>query len=368
MDRAADTLEKLPTLSEWRSHFRSRGIRPELSKDYVYYIKPLVKKGVPVIFDFRHLCELLGRTPDFLARATCAPDHFYRIFRIPKKSGGLREISSPYPSLKECQRWIADQIVGRLTSHPAATAYQPGASILSNVRPHLGEDSHVLIVDVKDFFPSISKKRLVGWFASLGYNYEVSIALASLCTLNGHLPQGSPASPYLSNAFCRTLDKRLSAIATRFGLVYTRYADDMCFSGAHMPPALLPLVESVVRQSGFALNPKKTRLAGPSATSKVVTGVNIASGAPRLPKGRRRRLAHLMHFIERFGYISHRAKVKASDAKYLLRLRGQLEYWRMIEPENQQVSRYIAHIAQLQITHGDGWAVSSLKCNTGDVL
>ncbi|MFG6463449.1 reverse transcriptase domain-containing protein [Roseateles sp. DXS20W] len=354
MDRAADTLERLPTLNEWKSHFRSRGIRPELSKEYVSYIKPLVKKGVPVIFDFRHLCELLGRTPHFLGRATCAPSYFYRTFRIPKRSGGLREISSPYPSLKECQRWIAHQIVSRLASHPAATAYKAGTSILSNVQPHLGEASHVLIVDIKDFFPSISKKRLVGWFASLGYNYEVSVALASLCTLNGHLPQGSPASPYLSNALCRTLDNRLSSIASSFGLAYTRYADDMCFSGAYIPPSLLPLVESVVSQSGFALNRKKTRLARPSATSKVVTGVNIASGTPRLPKGRRRHLAHLMHFIERFGYLSHKAKLKSSDAKYLLRLRGQLEYWRMIEPDNQQVGRYIAHVTQLQIIHGDG--------------
>lgn len=354
MDRAADTLERLPTLSEWRSHFRSRGIRPELSKDYVSYIKPLVKRGVPVIFDFRHLCELLGRTPDFLARATCAPEHFYRTFRIPKKSGGVREISAPYPSLKECQRWIADQIVARLASHPAATAYRPGASIVSNVRPHLGEAPHVLIVDIKDFFPSISKKRLVGWFASLGYNFEVSVALASLCTLNGHLPQGSPASPYLSNAFCQTLDKRLSSIATHFGLAYTRYADDMCFSGGYIPPSLLGMVETVVEQSGFALNPDKTRWARPSATSKVVTGINIASGAPRLPKNRRRHLEHLMHFIERFGYVSHKAKLKSLDAKYLLRLRGQLEYWRMIEPGNQQVGRYIAHVAQLQIIHGDG--------------
>ena len=354
MDRAADTLERLPTLSDWKSHFRSRGIRPDLSKQYVSYIKPLTTKGVPVIFDFRHLCELLGRTPDFLARAACAPDYFYRSFTIPKRSGGMREISSPYPSLKECQRWIAEQIVGRLPAHPAATAYKPGASILSNVEPHLAIGAEVLIVDIKDFFPSISKKRLIGWFTSLGYNYEVSIALASLCCLQGHLPQGSPASPHLSNAICRTLDNRLTSISARFGLAYTRYADDMCFSGPNVPHTLLPLVEEVVRQSGFQLNREKTRLLRPSASSKIVTGINIASGTPRLPRSRRRHLEHLMHFIERFGYISHRSKIKVSDSRYLLRLRGQLEYWRMLEPANMQVQRYIAHVVQLQIVHGDG--------------
>lgn len=354
MDRAADNLPKLPTLSEWKSYFRSRGIRADLSKEYVSYIRPLVRRGVPVIFDFRHLSELLGRTPDFLARATCAPDHFYRTFSIPKKSGGLRTISSPYPSLKECQRWIAEQIVGRLPSHSAATAYHPRSSIISNVAPHLAVGSHLLVVDIEDFFPSISKKRLIGWFASLGYNYEVSIALASLCSLAGHLPQGSPASPYLSNAFCRTLDNRLAGVASRFSLSYTRYADDMCFSGSYVPPTVLSLVEAVVRQSGFALNQAKTRVYRPSATSKVVTGINIASGTARLPRDRRRRLSHVMHFIERFGYISHRSKLKISDSKYLLRLRGQLEYWRLIEPTNEQVLRYIAQIVHLQSVHGDG--------------
>ena len=354
MDRTADTLEKLPSLSEWRTYFRSRGLLPELTREYSAYIKPLVKRGIPVVFDFQHLCELLGRTPDFLARATCAPDNFYRTFSIPKKSGGLRTISSPYPSLKECQRWIAQQIVGRLPSHPAATAYHPRSSIISNVAPHLAAGSQVLVVDIKDFFPSISKKRLIGWFAALGYNYEVSIALSSICCLNGHLPQGSPVSPHLSNAICSNLDNRLTGIANHFILRYTRYADDICFSGSYIPPTVLELVNEAVRQSGFSLNAAKTRVHGPSATSKIVTGINIASGIPRLPRGRRRQLCHVMHFIETFGYISHRSKLKIADSKYLLRLRGQLDFWRLIEPSNNQVLRYIANVAHLQAVHGDG--------------
>lgn len=354
MDRAADNLPKLPTYSEWKSHFRSRGIRSDLSSQYLDYIRPLVKRGVPVIFDFRHLCDLLGRTPGFIARASCAPESFYRNFSIPKKSGGLRSISSPYPSLKECQRWIANQIVARLPLHTSATAYRPKSSIISNVEPHLAAGVQLLVVDIKDFFPSISKKRLIGWFSALGYNYEVSVALASLCCLDGHLPQGSPASPHLSNAICTTLDRRLAGIASNFDLSYTRYADDICFSGPEIPPVVLTLVGTAVKESGFVLNPNKTRVHAPSASSKIVTGINIASGTARLPRDRRRRLSHVMHFIEAFGYISHRSKLKISDSKYLLRLRGQLEYWRMIEPTNEQVLQYIAQVAQLQRLHGNG--------------
>ena len=225
---------------------------------------------------------------------------------------------------------------------------------MSNIEPHLAGNAHLLVVDLQDFFPSISKKRLIGWFSALGYNYEVSIALASLCCLDNHLPQGSPASPGLSNAICGTLDRRLAGIARHFDLAYTRYADDICLSGRHVPAAVLQLVESAVRESGFKLNSAKTRFHKPSATSKIVTGVNIAAGVARLPRKARRRLVHAMHFIQRFGYISHRAKLKISESRYLLRLRGQMEYWRTIEPGNRQVLRYIEELAQLQRMHGDG--------------
>lgn len=354
MDGEADIQPKLPTLSEWRSHFRSRGIRPDLVPQYLDYIRPLVENGVPVIFDFRHLCELLGRTPDFLARAASSPGHFYRSFQIPKKSGGSRTISAPYPLLKECQRWIATQIINRRPLHPAATAYRPNSSIVSNVAPHLSTGTQVLVMDIKDFFPSITKKRLIGWFSSLGYNYEVAISLTSLCCLEGHLPQGSPASPHISNAICVTLDRRLERLADHFSIKYTRYADDMCFSGAHIPAEAVNLIANAVTQSGFVVNPEKTRRHGSASTSKVVTGINIASGSPRLPRDRRRQLSHTLHFIEAFGYLSHRAKLKISDPKYLLKLRGHLEYWRMIEPANERVHQFIAQVSQLQRTHGDG--------------
>lgn len=354
MDGVADIQPKLPTLSEWRSYFRSRGIRPDLLPQYLDYIRPLVERGVPVIFDFRHLCELLGRTPDFLARASTAPEHFYRSFKIPKKSGGYRTISAPYPSLKECQQWIATQIVTRRPIHPTATAYRANSSIVGNVTPHLATGTQVLVIDIKDFFPSITKKRLIGWFAALGYNYEVAISLASLCCLGGHLPQGSPASPHLSNAICTTLDRRLERLADHFSIRYTRYADDMCFSGEHIPSGVFNLIANAIAQSGFVLNPAKTRSHGPAATSKIVTGINIATGSPRLPRKRRRQLSHTLHFIEEFGYLSHRAKLKITDPKYLLRLRGQLEYWRMIEPANERVLRFIAQVSQLQRVHGDG--------------
>jgi RNA-directed DNA polymerase len=345
---------KLPTVRDWRGHFRSRGLRDEVSSQYIAYIRPLVQRAVPVVFDFTHLAALLGRTPEYLAKATASPEHFYRTFQIPKKSGGFRQISAPYPSLKECQQWIASEILLRRHISPSATAYGRGKSILAHVDPHLSRGSSFLIVDLKDFFPSISKKRVIGWFHSLGYNYEVAIALASLCCVRGSLPQGSPASPHLSNLVASALDHRLEAIASHFGLKYTRYADDLCFSGSGISGGLLPLVRESVRRSGFALNDAKTRFHSPNSTSKIVTGINISTGSRRLPRKRRRDLSHTMHFIESFGYLSHKLKMKITDPKYLLRLRGNLEFWRYLEPDNDEVLGYISQIAQLQRLHGDG--------------
>jgi len=354
VESKAGTPTKLPSLSEWRAHIQGRGVRDDIARSYLEYIRPLTKRAIPVIFDRNHLAALLGRTPDFLAKVTAAPNHFYRTFEIPKKSGGSRRISSPYPSLKECQQWIAKEILLRLPLHATATAYAPGRSIFDHVKPHMEKGHEILIVDLKDFFPSISKKRVIGYFRSIGYNHEVSVALGSLCCLHGCLPQGSPASPHLSNLLALKLDRRLSALASNSHLAYTRYADDLCFSGENIGGAIRHIIESAVSRSGFLVNAKKTRFFSAGSTAKVVTGINISSGECRLPKSKRRELSQTMHFIEAFGYLSHKAKKKILDPKYLIRLRGNIEFWRMAEPQNERVRIYLEKLSHLQRIHGDG--------------
>lgn len=344
----------LPTLREWRAHFQSRGVRDEIVDEYITYIRPLVKRKVPVIFDGLHLAALLGRTPQFVTKAASASHCFYRHFQIKKRSGGFRDIHAPYPSLKECQRWIADNILRRLAVGSSATAYVPGRSILDHVNPHLGEDRGLLVVDLKDFFPSISKRRVIGFFRSLGYNNEVAVLLGSLCCLNGVLPQGSPASPYISNQIAAVLDRRLVAICKKFDLSYTRYADDICISGKEIPHVVLDLLISAVIKSGFLINSEKTRRYSARSTSKILTGLNIGSGVPRLLKSFRREIDHQMHFIREFGYLSHVQSQKIYDPSYLSRLRGWLEYWRFVEPENAKVLSYIEHLEGLRVMHQGG--------------
>lgn len=338
----------LPTLREWKIYLTSRGLRDDVTDEYLSYIRPLVKKNLPVIFDSEHLAALLGRTSHFVTKAAAAPNYYYRHFTLPKRSGGIRDINAPYPSLKECQQWIVQNILQRLPVSPFAMAYVQDRSILNHAQSHIGKDRGLLIIDLKDFFPSISKRRVIGLFRSFGYNNEVAITLGSLCCLDGSLPQGSPCSPYISNLIATHVDHQINAISKRFGLSYSRYADDICLSGPVIPSCLLRLIDNSLRSSGFKIKEEKTRFHSPLSKSKVLTGINISSAKPKLPRSRRRDIEHQMHFIQRFGYLSHIQNKKIRDPNYILRLRGHLEFWRFIEPENTKVLAYIEHISDIQ--------------------
>lgn len=347
------TTPKLPTLRVWRAFLITRGLTPELVDLYIDYIKPLVKSAVPVIFDFEHLCKLLGRTRKFTANATSAPEHFYRTFSIPKKSGGTRTINAPHASLKECQRWINDEILSRPSLNSAAVGYVEGRSILDHANQHSKPGNSLFIADLEKFFPSITKGRVIGLFKSFGYNNGVAVTLANLCCLDDCLPQGSPASPAISNLICRRLDSRLVGIAAKFGLNYSRYADDLCISGSRIPTAAITMVRQAIADSDFKINDEKTRIVSSSSTSKVITGLNVNTGRPKLPKSSRREIQHTMHFIEKFGYLSHCSKLKIRDSNYLSKLRGRLEFWRFVEPDSVEVAKYISIVGKLQALRQD---------------
>ncbi|HEU4539233.1 MAG TPA: reverse transcriptase domain-containing protein, partial [Polyangiaceae bacterium] len=171
----------------------------------------------------------------------------YVRFTIPKKAGGERLISAPMPRLKAAQRWVLDHLLAPPPVHDAAHGFRAGRSIASNAAPHVGA-AIVVNVDLKDFFPTVTFRRVKGLFRAQGHAESVATVLALLCTepeveeveLDGRryfvalgdrrLPQGDPTSPALTNLLCRRLDRRLEAAAAAFGFVYTRYADDLTLS------------------------------------------------------------------------------------------------------------------------------------------
>jgi hypothetical protein len=185
--------------------------------------------------------------------------------------------------MKVIQRRILEEILNHLSTHDAAYGFVAGRSCAEAAAKHAGE--HVVItVDLRDFFLSTPLRRVHAVFRCLGYPHAVARALTSLCStstprhvstehfdheacqrhLSRHLPQGAPTSPALANLAALSLDRRLTGLASRFEARYTRYADDLTFSGDETfyarANAFLKAVEAIVRDEGYALNTAKTRI------------------------------------------------------------------------------------------------------------
>ena len=245
----------------------------------------------------------------------------YRQFELPKKTGGTRLISAPMPRLKRAQYWILENVLAKLATHAAAHGFVPGRSIVSNATPHVGA-AVVVNLDLKDFFPTISYRRVKGLLRSLGYSEQLATVIALLCTeadndvveMHGErfyvargerrLPQGSPASPAISNIICRRLDRRLEGMALKLGYRYTRYADDMTFSAAAREHAahvnkLLWRARSIIRDEGFSEHEDKTRIMRKGARQEV-TGI-VVNDKPSLDRKTLRRFRAALHKLEKDG-------------------------------------------------------------------
>lgn len=225
-----------------------------------------------------------------------ALSHYAYHWRL-KRSGAWRLIEAPKPRMMAVQRRILKDILNRLAPHEAAHGFVAGRSCVTAAAKHAGE--HVVVtVDLRDFFLSAPVGRVHAIFRCLGYPHAVARALTGLCSTSTprhvaaehfdheaqrrhatrHLPQGAPTSPALSNLAALGLDRRLAGLANRFGARYTRYADDLTFSGdspfCARVPGLLKAVADIARDEGFALNAAKTRIM-PRHQRQSVTGIVV---------------------------------------------------------------------------------------------
>ncbi|WP_291529481.1 retron St85 family RNA-directed DNA polymerase [Bacteroides sp. UBA939] len=272
----------------------------------------------------------------------------YRTFWIGKRRGGYRMISAPDGELKSVQDAINSRVLSFVDVHAAATGFRRRMSIVDNVRPHLGKQ-YVLKTDIHDFFGSIRSPRVRKAFEAMGYSPAVAKVLGALCCFNRCLPQGASTSPALSNIISYGMDQKLSALATEYGLNYTRYADDLTFSGDAFPgKQLLSRIKLVVRKEKFEVNHKKTRFLK-AHSRKIITGVSISSGVKlTIPKARKREIRKNVHYILTKGLAEHQRRIGSHDPAYLKRLIGTLCYWRSIEPDNTYVSDSIAALKRLR--------------------
>jgi RNA-directed DNA polymerase len=288
----------------------------------------LLAKGLPVLHTGADVARLLDVSLPRLRfltthRRSAQVVHYHR-FVIPKKTGGLRAISAPKPSLKAAQQAIFARVLtpaaeGRL--HEACHGFVRGRGVASNAAPHVGR-AVVVNLDLRDFFPSVTFVRVRGLFARLGYSGAVSTLLALLCTeaprvevaVDGHtrqvalgdrqLPQGACTSPILTNLLCRRLDARLAGMARALGFAYTRYADDLTFSndtGADVR-ALLFRARAILTDEGFVERDDKTRVMRKGRRQEV-TGV-IVNERLTIAREEVRRLRAVLHQVGRDGWAA----------------------------------------------------------------
>lgn len=336
-----------PTLEQWFD-FIELTFADSYGEYAREFVRGLIQRRARVIFDVHHLSRLTGYAVSALNAMTYRTGQFYRRFTIPKRRGGVREICSPLPSLLTLQRWMVAHCLQTFEPSPVAHGFVKGCSVSSNARPHLGARC-VLKLDIENFFPSIDTKRVIGVFQDIGYDDRLSFVLARLCTLNGSVPQGAATSPTIANRILHRMDTRLAAAASYLGLVYTRYADDLTFSGPEISLRTPRFLISIIENEGFEANTQKSRLMRGSAR-KIVTGVSVGSGRPRLPREMRRALRAEAFWVLRRGILAHVEKRGIRDPQYLHRLISRVAYWGMIETDRDEPKSIHARLLQM---HGE---------------
>lgn len=338
-----------------------------------------VSPHLPPIFSLKHLANLTGneyvRLRSIVRRDEQEP---YRLFRLRKKPSfqgdhRFRIIAIPQPSLMRTQRWIAQEILAQLRPHTAAVAYVKHGRVKNAAAVHC-QSKWLIKLDITNFFESIDERAVYRVFRDAGYQALVAFELARICTRLGgrtsskaggrwysrrdlgakisayrvyrhgggpsvgHLPQGAPTSPMLANLAVKGLDTDLEALADRYGLRFTRYADDITFSTREKlldatRQRILAEAFNILRRHGFSPNKAKTRVAGPG-DRKVVLGLLVDGPDPCLSRDFRANLRRHLHYLlrEDVGPTKHaRARGFTSTIGLRNHLLGLLSYARQVD-------------------------------------
>lgn len=325
---------------------KEHGIISQEAYDLIkIYAGRLEQNNVPVIFNLRHLRKILhihkSMQQTYFGEGKGS---LYKEFRIPKKSGGFRKIEAPTNDLKVRQLWIKENIIDKVAISQYAKGFKRNTSIYDNALPHVNKEL-VINVDIKDFFPSITYREVFKLYIYLGYTKQVAHLLAKLCTNSENvLPQGAPTSPGISNIVLLKLDKRLSELAKKSNCCYTRYADDITFSGAKSIKSLLPLICSIVEEEGYQINRKKIRLQY-SNQRQEVTGLTVNKKVS-LSKSTLKEIENAIYYCQKYGVESHMKRINCEKAFYKEHLYGIAYFCKMVDIEKGE--RYLKELDKIE--------------------
>lgn len=321
-------------------------------------IRQIQRLGLPAVLSERELATWLeiplSRLRWFTFDKSQDPVWHYKQYSVPKRSGlGYRKLLAPSPELKSLQRRVLRGILDKVPPSPSAHGFIHDRSIVTGARVHIGH-TFIARFDLADFFPSITLPRVRGVFIDLGYPFAVAYALALLCTEynrdavtegdsvtyravgSRYLVQGAPTSPSIANLVTRRLDRRLAGLASRYSLTYTRYADDMVFSGdgAFDLARFQAMISWIVTDERFDLNNDKTAVSR-KPHRQMVTGL-VVNAKVSVPREYRRRLRAILHNAQQNGLQSQN---RSNRLRFEAHLRGCVDYIASVNERHGAVLR-----------------------------
>ena len=262
-------------------------------------------------------------------------DSHYRRGCIPKHDGDVRVLRIPDYDLAWHQHYILREILYHIPVSPHACAYRKGQGLVQLAKPHKGH--RVLVhLDIRDFFSSITEQAVFDALVEhTGYPKSVAGFLSRLCCHHHRLPQGACTSPALSNICFKNCDDALAALADEGELTYTRYADDLYFSGEKVDAGwLIREVKTILKDHGFRLNPKKTRVLGQHQAQKV-TAI-VVNEKLQVSRQYRRQLRQELHYLALYGTGAKAAGEFEFFEDYLQQLLGRISFVLYVDPTNQE--------------------------------
>jgi len=358
----------ITTPQRYRALGLEREVDPNVLKNAISAIEQIASVN-PQLFpllSLNHLSHVTGLSYGFLRESVGRRAGRYRHFYMRKKIPGrrnLRMISVPDRKTRICQRWISENILSVAQPHSSSFAYHPDSNSVWAAQVHVNA-RWLVKVDVLDFFHSITEHQVYEVFRSLGYARLLSFEMARLCTMAnermpkdranekyldavidsyysphlGILPQGAPTSPMLSNLVMRGTDRKLTELAAKVGMRYSRYADDIVFSCENDRTrseinCTKRSILQILNEEGFRPNLRKTVVRGP-ADRKVVLGLLVDGPRPRLTKEFKDNIRLHLYYLRHpnHGPASHAKSRNTSVSRLHHHIFGLICWARAVDP------------------------------------
>lgn len=272
----------------------------------------------------------------------------YEEIIIKKKNKNLRYLNEPSPILKSIQKRILKNVLEEKMISKCAYAYKKGLSTILNAKSHVG-CKVILKLDIENFFDNINFYKVYNsCFNENLYPKKLGMLLTNLCVYNGKLPQGSPTSGYISNIVLRNFDCNIDAYCKDKNINYTRYSDDMTFSGDFDIRKLIKFVNELLYKEGFRLNKSKIKVVL-NTTRQQVTGI-VVNEKINLSKNYKRKIRQEVYYVLKYGVKSHIKKrnINLSCNRYLSVLLGKINYVLTVNPNDKEFINYKNEIKRIK--------------------